>query len=290
MSFRRRPLLFFVIIVVVPMLAVALVLFSLTADSENGKADAAIAQGLRSAASIYETDRQDARRELSAVARDRRLAGALEAGSRPAVRARLARLLRSGADIRAIRAYSPDRKALAAAGSAKAIAFAAASPARRGRPLGLVLVSVTDPDDYAGQVRQLTGYDARLLAPNRVLASTIPNAGGPSRAQGNLPIAGNDYRARFRDLADVAGPQLSVGLFEDRAALGSSIGERRLLIGAILTAFLLLALLSVVGVVRALRGQVSQFLEAARRLARGDFAEPVPVDGNDEFAALGTEF
>ena len=63
MSFRRRLLLFFVIIVVVPMLAVALVLFNITADSENGKADSAIAQGLRSAGSIYESDRQSARGE-----------------------------------------------------------------------------------------------------------------------------------------------------------------------------------------------------------------------------------
>ena len=46
MSFRSRLLLFFMIIVIVPMIAVALVLFSITADSETGKADAAIAQGL----------------------------------------------------------------------------------------------------------------------------------------------------------------------------------------------------------------------------------------------------
>src|SRR3954464_2856480 len=95
MSFRRRLLLFFVIIVVVPMLAVALVLFSITSDSENGKADASIAQGLRSAAAVYEADRQDARRELSTVARDPRLAAALEAGGPSAVRAWLARLMRS---------------------------------------------------------------------------------------------------------------------------------------------------------------------------------------------------
>ena len=37
MSFRGRLLVFFTIIVVVPMIAVALVLFSLTEDSEHGK-------------------------------------------------------------------------------------------------------------------------------------------------------------------------------------------------------------------------------------------------------------
>src|SRR4051794_28425420 len=153
MSFRGRLLLFFMILVVVPMVAVALVLFSLTADSENGKADAAIAQGLRSAASIYENDRQDARREVSAAARDSRLAGALEAGGRRDVRARLGSLVRSRPEISAIRAFSPDRRPLASAGSRNAVAFAAATPSRDGRSLGLVLVSVTDANAYEAQVR-----------------------------------------------------------------------------------------------------------------------------------------
>ena len=41
---------------------------------------------------------------------------------------------------------------------------------------------------------------------------------------------------------------------------------------------------------RALTGQIGTFLSAARRLARGDFAHPVPVNGRDEFAQLGREF
>jgi diguanylate cyclase (GGDEF)-like protein len=52
----------------------------------------------------------------------------------------------------------------------------------------------------------------------------------------------------------------------------------------------MLALLSSIVVVRALQSQIEQFLEAARRLARGDFSHPVPVEGGDEFAELGREF
>ena len=70
MSFRGRLLLFFAIIVVIPMIAVALVLFSITADSETGKADAQIAQGLRAAFAIYDADRSSARSELDKVASD----------------------------------------------------------------------------------------------------------------------------------------------------------------------------------------------------------------------------
>jgi diguanylate cyclase (GGDEF)-like protein len=278
MSFRRRLLLFFVIIVVVPMIAVALVLFSLTADSENGKADAAIAQGLRSTASIYESDRQSARAVLPAVAGD------------PAIARKAKQIVHRHPQIRAIQVYDGRSKLVAQAGSKNAIAFSAAAPStRKGRNLGLVLVSVTDARDFAQQVRGVSGFDVRVLRPDRLIASTIPGSGDSAKS-GDVDVNGHEYRARFRNLADAAGPRVSIGLYEDHASISKSIADRRLLIAGILTAFLLLALLSSIVVVRALHGQVSTFLEAARRLGRGDFDEPVPVEGSDEFAALGTEF
>jgi len=61
-------------------------------------------------------------------------------------------------------------------------------------------------------------------------------------------------------------------------------------IGGLLVVFLLLALASAAFVGRALETQIAKFLAAARRLGRGDFAHPVPVEGDDEFAQLGREF
>src|SRR3954471_16859741 len=89
MSFRARLFLFFVIIVVVPMIAVALVLFSLTSDSETGKADAQIAQGLRVGFSQYDEARARARVALGRVVRDPALGRALTAGEANAVRTRI---------------------------------------------------------------------------------------------------------------------------------------------------------------------------------------------------------
>src|SRR3954449_1603120 len=89
MSFRSRLLLFFMIIVIVPMVAVALVLFDITADSETGKADAQIAQGLRAAFAIYDSARGDARPQVARVTRDARLARALAADDRAALAARI---------------------------------------------------------------------------------------------------------------------------------------------------------------------------------------------------------
>ena len=56
MSFRNRLTLFFVLIVVVPMVAVAFVLFRLIADNESGKADARLAATKGSAINLYRED------------------------------------------------------------------------------------------------------------------------------------------------------------------------------------------------------------------------------------------
>src|ERR1700722_4154890 len=61
MSFRTRLTGFFVLIVVVPMVAVGFLVFRLISDSEHGKADAR-ADGLASAAaSLYNAEITDAR-------------------------------------------------------------------------------------------------------------------------------------------------------------------------------------------------------------------------------------
>ena len=69
------------------------------------------------------------------------------------------------------------------------------------------------------------------------------------------------------------------------APFSEQIADNRLLIAGLLVLFVLLALVSAAFVSRALTGQIATFLAAARRLSRGDFRQPVPVEGNDEFAA-----
>ena len=57
-----------------------------------------------------------------------------------------------------------------------------------------------------------------------------------------------------------------------------------------IAAFLLLAFAFSVLAARELQSQLGRFLQAARRLGGGDFSSPVPIEGHDEFAALGEEF
>ena len=83
MSFRGRLLVFFTIIVVIPMIAVALVLFSLTADSEHGKVDAQLASGLRTTLGFYAEGRNDARPVVTSSRPTTRSHRRCGAGTRP---------------------------------------------------------------------------------------------------------------------------------------------------------------------------------------------------------------
>src|SRR5438874_2392636 len=161
MSFRGRLLLFFTIIVVIPMIAVALVLFSLTADSETGKSDAEIAQGVRAAFGVYDGDRARARKPLQAIAGDAKLGAALAHPDRlRPIQSRLAALARLHKNVRQIVAYDLNRTKLASVGSPTAVAAAVATPSTgKGRPLGYVSVSVTGANDYAREVGRLTQGD-----------------------------------------------------------------------------------------------------------------------------------
>src|SRR2546421_317378 len=164
MSFRGRLFIFFTIIVIVPMAAVGVVLFKVTSDSETGKSDSRIAQGLTTALAVYQADVDRAQSTLTQVARDPQMSRAL---------------------------------------------------ARRN--------------------------------------------GGPGRRAAPRSAAG---RSRFQQVQSAPLPPVAVGVFDQLD--GGAVASSRALIGAILAAFLLLALASSVLVVRALQGQIGDFLGAAQ--------------------------
>src|SRR3954463_4500962 len=86
-SFRTRLRLFFVLIVIVPMVAVTFVVFRLIADSENGQANARGAAREEAAISLYYDVRARADRRAAVIGRDRQLAAALRRNDPAAVAA-----------------------------------------------------------------------------------------------------------------------------------------------------------------------------------------------------------
>src|SRR5690349_17078934 len=69
MSFRARLLTFFVLIVVVPMVAMGVLMFRLISDSQQGKADARAGGLASAAASLYQSKAGLARGDAETLAR-----------------------------------------------------------------------------------------------------------------------------------------------------------------------------------------------------------------------------
>jgi diguanylate cyclase (GGDEF)-like protein len=291
MSFRGRLRLFFTILVIIPMLAVALVLLRLTGESEKGKADAALATGLRVAFANHADASHDAQDDLRRVARDPGLTAAVGQADDAEITQALNRVVARYPGIVSVgfqRRGGPVLQGGAPDGVAAAKA-PLASPG--GKELGALAVSVTSARQYVTNVSQLTGLDAGVIRQGRILAATAPGAAKvPTGKSSDFTIAGDDYRGRADRVDELIGPPVNVAVFDTEKALTGSLTRSRLLIGGILLAFLMLALASSIFVVRALQGQIGQFLDAAQRLAQGDFKHPVPIYGHDEFALLGREF
>jgi len=290
MSFRSRLLLFFAIIVVIPMTAVALVLFSLAGESETGKADARIATGLRVTLGLYGEAQRGAGEELAVITRDRVLRRALVRGRTTQLAKRSRQLAQRDPVIASIAFTSPGGARRLLTGSKDTIAPAVtASRSSGGRRLGVLALSVTEAQPLARQVKRLTGLEVRLFRGERLVASTLREAravaGRASGAQDDVKV-----RGRFQEVRDLSGSTLRMGVFQRSSELEGAVAKTRRLLAGVLLAFFLLALLSSVMVVRALQGQIAQFLDAARALGAGDFGRRVPTEGRDEFAALGSEF
>jgi diguanylate cyclase (GGDEF)-like protein len=282
MSFRTRLTSFFALIVVVPMVAVGFLVFRLISDSEQGKADAR-ASGLASAAaSIYSRESASARADAKTIATD---AAVLKG---PQLSARLSRIANQAGLARVT--ITRQGGVVASVGDQTAIAPGVAEVVSKAGSASIaVAVSTITAAQYA---RDLTGTatGAIIRQGRDTLSSTlvVPVA-NPLAGHGQVSVGGVTYRYMTQRFPGFGDTPVDVTVFSDLSAT-SSAGSSRLVAAIFIAAFLLLALSFSVLASRALQGQLSRFLEAARRLGAGDFTAQVPIDGRDEFAALGVEF
>jgi diguanylate cyclase (GGDEF)-like protein len=289
-SFRTRLTSFFVLIVLVPMIAVALVLFRLLSDNENGKADARLAAQTQIAINVYKQRAGDADRSLVRLQHaDRGFARGLQTGD-PDILRRAAK--RAVAHHRAVRvAVTRGTSAIVDVGSR-----GAAAPATRdlqapgGGGLGRLKVSVTTARRLAEELAPTVGAPVIVSEGGQILASTLP-AGTPAAppAVGTLKVGGRDYRVASFDAPGFTAP-IRISLLTARSDTSASIAQNRLLAAGVLLAFFILAFAFAVAVSRSLQLQIDSLLTAARRIGSGDFSARVPTSGRDEFGALGEEF
>lgn len=292
MSFRGRLTLFFVLIVIVPMVSVTVVIFSLIANNEDGKANAAVAARLEAAANLAAQAQREADRQAGRVIADPQMAAALRSGDAERADARAA-LLAGRLRLQRILIFSPDGATLANAGIPEAIFPSTRKLTDGDKEIATLQVSVQSGDQYAALVRSVTGLDVVVRRRGGTLASTLPAAAegvAMPETNGSVTVGGKEYLAATTPRRDFRDGLLQVTLLRDRELTKVDVSESRLLVGGVLLGFFLLAVAFALAVSRSLQTQVASFLDAARRLGGGEFDTKVPTVGKDEFAALGAEF
>jgi diguanylate cyclase (GGDEF)-like protein len=291
MSFRGRLTLFFVLIVIVPMVSVTVVIFSLISNNEEGKANAAVAARLDAATNLAAEATDEADRAAQRVGKDLRLATALRRGDEAAAERRAAVLAERHRLVRLL-IMGTDRHTVANVGRADAIFPASLKLLDRGKEVGTLQASVQTAAQYAGLVRDVTALQVVVRRRGFVLATTVDAAEAARlpEVNGTVQVGGQDFRAATIQRNDFRDGLLQITLLRDEQVTDNDVTESRLLVGAILLGFFLLAFAFALAVSRSLQSQVSSFLTAARRLGGGEFDTKVPTVGKDEFAALGEEF
>ncbi len=288
LSFRNRLTFFFIVLVILPVLAVACVGILLVRDSEEGKNDAALAQAQLAAEGLYTDARDRATAVAETVETDDRLAAAVRDGDRAEQQDRLEDLARrQGAErVRLVL----DGQDPVEAGNEDAIA-----PARsrvidaNGSPAGTLDLSVTNADSFASLLARVTGLETVLTRDGEYLAGSVEGAPGDIPINGDVEIDGQGYRATGFETDDFdQGGMLGVHVLIPDGQ--DAVSDNTLGIFLILLAFLASALAFALTAARSLGRQTAQLVAAAKQVGAGDFSVAIPTDGHDEFAQLGDEF
>jgi diguanylate cyclase (GGDEF)-like protein len=283
MSFRARLTTFFLLIVIIPMAAMGFLVFRLISDSQQAKAEARV-NGLASAAtSLYGQASRSASLDARTVARR------LEAVPVGQLAAR-ASALQSEVGIERI-TVSVGGRLVADAGASGALAPGVATvrapvPSRSRS----VTLSELSAAQFASQLSG-RGFGVVVRQGNRTLSTTVGAARNAVLPRsGTVSLAGQSYQVVTLRLSGFGRTPVWVMVLSDTSATNGSVASDRVVAAIFILGFLILAFGFSLLASRGLQSQLANFLAAARRLARGDFSSPIPTHGNDEFAALATEF
>jgi len=290
LSFRNRLTLFFILLVIVPVFAVAFVGILIVRDSEEGKNEASLAQARLAADGLYRDSRERAQVVAQTVSTDDELAVAVRDNDRAAQQRRLEDLAKRGGATRVRLKLTGEEPVEAGSGEVVAPARSRVVDAA-GHPAGQMDLSVTTADDYAELLARVTGDEAVISQEGRIIAGTLEGAGDRDvPTNGDTEIDGRKYRVTGFETPAFESGTLGVHVLLPEEELQDAVSENTLGLILILLAFMLCALAFALTAARSLGMQTTRLLNAAKHIGKGDFSVEVPTEGNDEFAALGREF
>jgi len=260
-SFGQRLALFFILIALVPTLALVGMLILISEDSRRGKADARLASGLETSLAVYEGELSRASKFAEKFAAGPELAAAITSDGAPDA-AGLRRFVQDAAsepEVDAVQVVGIDGSVLAAAGADDAIAFAELGLLRGAARNADLRVSTETAGEYAAELQRLTKRELILKRGDQTLASTVtvPATNLEAGEMVDVDIAQGEFRAHLLELdADGEESLLLLGPRKEGGFL--AVGEPTL---ALLIGLLGLGLILAYGIARALSRLHSQVAE-----------------------------
>jgi diguanylate cyclase (GGDEF)-like protein len=289
-SFRNRLTLFFILLVILPVIAVAAVGILIVRDSEESRNDQTVAQAQLAARGLYRDASERAATVAQTVRTDDELAVAVRDDDRAAQQRRLDDLARRTGAVRVRLTLQGEQPVEAGSGDDPVAASRSQIVDAAGRRAGTMDLSVTSADDYADVLGSVTGHEVLVTQNGRPLAGTVNGGQQPLPMSGEAEVGDESYRVTGFTTPGFDGGMLAVRVLIPEDELQDAVSDNTLGIFLILIAFVACALAFALTAARSLGQQTTRLLEAARQIGKGDFSVTVPTEGNDEFAALGKEF
>jgi len=290
MSFRTRLTLFFLLLVVLPVIALAIAALIIERHDGQRQLDARLSQGEEAAANLYARASGRGATVARQLEKDMQLATAVKDRDEAALR-RSANDFRKQNRLARVELRVPGVPRVAVGDAAAIASVRRILRTADGEPAGAVILYGTTPIAYAKLVRDVTGLHVLVDRNGELVVSTLaaqPDGDLPER--GSADIGGVGYRMSSFTRRVGAGDVLTVRVLADQGERADLITGPTLLIVCLLAAFLFCALLFTLTAARSLQSQTQRLLDAAQRLGGGDLTVQVPVEGSDEFGALGREF
>jgi diguanylate cyclase (GGDEF)-like protein len=289
-SFKLRLVTYFLLLSLVPLLAASWAFSEVATRGELANTDARLNAALRVAVRDYT---QSVRIQASDAARSLANATSVQRAFLTRDRATLVRLSRAVPNS----AFYSKGELLAGEMPPRLAARRSATvSSTSGTLLGRIVVWIPLDNQLLAELRANAGLESEdrllLATGGRVVAGPAPIIGArelPGEHPRYLELGGREYRAV--STAILSGiPAVTLVALTPRSEIHSAIGdlrERFLLFSfAALAVVALLAWLLGRTIVRSLK----ELADAAGAVARGQFAQRVPVRGRDEFATLGRAF
>ena len=253
MSFRNRLTLFFIVIVIVPMIAVGLVLFRLVSDSGQGKGDARLSQALQAAEGLFSESQARGQEAAGKIGGDTQLAGAIRDRDRAMIQRRLDTLARQRSVKRVV--LRLNRRGTFEHGTKDAIAPASSKLIDgQGKEVGELMVSTVTAPQYVRLFRHVTLLDAIVSDDGATTGTTIERADAEGLPrEKDVELRGVDYRLRSFSQPGFDGRSDTVRVLADERSLNKGVPGSTLLVGAALVGFLLLAFAFALTVSRSLQ-------------------------------------